>query len=148
MEPTTKDGMLIGTLAGALGVGVETLRFYERERLLPEPPRSPSGYRLYGADAARRVRFILRAKELGFTLSETRELLELRVTDAVSCDDVVRRTRSKIDDVEARIRELVRIKQALGELVQACAANEETGDCPILDALDDHDPARTKEIET
>ncbi len=116
--------MFIGELAGAAGVGVETVRFYEREGLLPEPPRTDSGYRVYDHDAVRRVRFILRAKELGFTLSETKELLELRVTDPAACGEVEATTRAKIVDVEARIRELERIRTALGGLVRACAANE------------------------
>lgn len=93
------------------------------------------------------MRFILRAKEPGFTLAETRHLLELRVTDAANCDNVAHRARSKIDDVEVRIRELIHIKDALGELLQACAAHE-TGDCPILGALDDRDPPSNKEMQT
>ena len=134
--------MLIGELADATGVGVETLRFYEREELLPEPPRSDAGYRLYGGDAVRRVRFILQAKELGFTLSETRELLDLRVTDTAACDDVAARARAKIEAVDSRICDLRRVRRALDELLAACAANEETDECPILDALE-QDPAST-----
>lgn len=137
MRNTGSSEMLIGQLAEASGVGVETLRFYEREGLLPEPPRSEAGYRLYDGDAVRRVRFIRRAKELGFTLSETRGLLELRVTEKSACSEVEANARHKIADVEARIRELSRIKHGLEDLVRACAANEETGECPILEALDD-----------
>lgn len=129
--------MFIGELADASGVGVETVRFYEREGLLPEPPRTGGGYRVYDADAVRRVRFILRAKELGFTLAETKELLELRVTDPAACGDVEATARAKITDIEARIQELERIRAVLGDLVRACAANEQTGECPILDALED-----------
>jgi MerR family mercuric resistance operon transcriptional regulator len=98
---------------------------------------------LYDADAVRRVRFIRRAKGLGFTLSETRELLELRVTDPLSCDDIAARARRKIAVVEDRIRELRRISGALQELVQACTDRDETGECPILDALDDEYQPRT-----
>ncbi|MGK7312923.1 MAG: MerR family transcriptional regulator [Candidatus Longimicrobiales bacterium M2_2A_002] len=129
--------MFIGELADASGVGVETVRFYEREGLLPEPPRTGGGYRVYDADAVRRVRFILRAKELGFTLAETKELLDLRVTDPAACGDVEATARAKITDIEARIQELERIRAVLGDLVRACAANEQTGECPILDALED-----------
>lgn len=128
--------MLIGEVAEATGVGVETLRFYERKGLLPEPPRSDAGYRLYGSESVRRVQFILQAKELGFTLAETRELLDLRVTDTAACDDVAARARSKIEAVDSRIRDLRRVRRALHGLLAACAANEETGECPILDALD------------
>ena len=105
--------MLIGAVAEATGVGVETLRFYEREGLLPEPPRSDAGYRLYGTDAVQRVQFILKAKELGFTLAETRELLDLRVTDTTACDDVAARARAKVEAVDSRIRELKRVRRAL-----------------------------------
>jgi MerR family mercuric resistance operon transcriptional regulator len=129
--------MFIGELADASGVGVETVRFYEREGLLPEPPRTGGGYRVYAADAVRRVRFILRAKELGFTLAETKELLDLRVTDPAACGDVEATARAKIADVESRIREMERIRSVLADLVRACAANEQTGECPILDALED-----------
>lgn len=137
--------MWIGALADAADVGVETIRFYEREGLLPEPPRSPAGYRLYDADAVRRVRFIRKAKELGFTLSETKELLELRVTDTSACDEVEARARVKIEAVEDRIRELDRVRHVLHELVQACAASEETGECPILAVLDEEDEPDTGE---
>jgi MerR family copper efflux transcriptional regulator len=129
--------MFIGELADRSGVGVETVRFYEREGLLPEPPRTAGGYRVYDADAVRRVRFILQAKELGFTLAETKELLALRVTDPDACGDVEATARAKISAVEARIQELERIRIVLGDLVRACAANEQTGECPILDSLAD-----------
>lgn len=81
----------------------------------------------YEADAVRRVRFILRAKDLGFTLAETKELLELRVTDTAACADVGATARAKLGDVEARIRELERIRSALGGLVRACAAKRGRG---------------------
>ena len=132
--------MLIGALADAADVGVETIRFYERQGLLPEPPRSDAGYRLYGAGAVRRVRFIRNAKGLGFTLLETKELLELQVTHTSSCEDVAGRTRQKIAAVEGRIRELNRVRRVLHDLVEACAAREETSECPILEVLDDHEP--------
>lgn len=127
--------MFIGELADRSGVGVETVRFYEREGLLRAPPRTGGGYRVYDIDAVRRVRFILRAKDLGFTLAETKELLELRVTNPDACGDVEATAHAKIADVEARIQELERIQTALADLVRACAANERTGECPILDSL-------------
>lgn len=142
MESTTSE-MLIGTVAEAAGVGVETIRFYEREGLIPEPPRSASGYRLYDVDAVHRLRFIRRAKRLGFTLAETKELLELRVTDTAACDEVAGRTRRKIARVDARLRELGRIRGTLQSLLRACAENEQTGECPILDAMDDEQDAES-----
>lgn len=143
MENTTTSEMLIGALAEAAGVGVETVRFYEREGLIPEPPRSASGYRLYDVDAVRRLRFIRSAKRLGFTLAETKELLELRVTDTAGCDEVAARTRRKVAKVDARLRELRRIRRTLQRLLQACAENEKTGECPILDAIDDEQDAES-----
>lgn len=138
--------MLIGALAEAADVGVETIRFYEREGLLPEPPRSDAGYRLYDGQAVRRVRFIRKAKDLGFTLAETKELLELRVTDTSRCDEVAARARRKIESVDNRIRELARVRRVLNELVQACVANQQTSECPILEALsDDREPAQGDE---
>lgn len=132
--------MLIGELAEAAGVGVETIRFYEREGLLPEPPRNDAGYRMYDTEAVRRVLFIRKAKDLGFTLSETKDLLELRVSDTSACDDVAERARRKIATVEERIRELSRVRRVLHDLVESCAAQAETSDCPILEVLDDHEP--------
>ncbi|MDT8369083.1 MAG: MerR family DNA-binding protein, partial [Longimicrobiales bacterium] len=139
------DHIWIGEVADAAGVGVETLRFYEREGLLPEPPRSDTGYRLYDDEAVRRVRFIRKARELGFTLSEIGELLDLRVRDASVCADVAERTRVKIASIEARIRELTRVRAVLAELEHACATNRTTSACPILDALDDPDVSPIKE---
>lgn len=146
-NPTERSPeMLIGTLADAAGVGVETVRFYERKGLLPEPPRNASGYRVYDAEALRRVKFIRKAKDLGFTLAETKELLELRVTDPVACDDVAARAREKIHAVEVRIRELGRVRRVLGELLEACTTNEETSECPILDVLEDGEERQPEEV--
>ena len=102
-EPTT---LTIGTVARRAGVGVETIRFYERKKLLPEPARDPSnGYRRYTESAVSRLKFIGRAKELGFTLRETRELLELRGGPA-TCGTVRSRAEDKIADVRRKIRDL------------------------------------------
>ncbi|MDF1569906.1 MAG: MerR family transcriptional regulator, partial [Spirochaetaceae bacterium] len=97
-------GLTIGELAGRTGVGVEALRFYERKGLLPSPTRDASGYRRYREDDVVRVRFIRRAKELGFTLAEIHELLELRATDEKTCEEVRTIARDKITDLDQRIR--------------------------------------------
>ena len=131
MEPLT-----IGRLAKQAGVGVETIRFYEREGLITQPGRRPSGYRHYPPDAVRRVRFIRHAKELGFTLKEIQELLELRVDPHFTCADVRRRTRTKIADIEERIASLEWMKAALERLARKCRGRGPTTDCPILDELD------------
>lgn len=135
MEPATK-GLTIGQLAKAAGIGVETVRFYEREGLLAKPPRRRSGYRQFPPDSVRRVLFIRRAKELGFTLKEIGELLSLRVDPSTTCADVRSMARAKIVDIDARMAELDRMKAALERLARSCRGQGPSSECPILDALD------------
>lgn len=132
------SSMRIGELAQRAGVSVQTIRYYETRGLMPEPSRTRSGYREYGESDARRLRFIRRAQELGFTLGEIGELLALRVDPETTPEDVRRRAREKIEDTEAKIRELERIRSALEHLVHECDAEETTADCPFLDALGAH----------
>lgn len=134
--------MTIGEVAKAAEIGVETVRFYEREGLIAEPPRRRSGYRQYPPDTVRRLRFIRRAKELGFTLTEIGELLELRVDPTKSCADVRTLARAKMADIEAKMLDLARIQAALAELVRTCRGKGATSDCPILDALDEQEVTR------
>ena len=131
--------LTIGKLANAAGVGVETIRFYEREGLLPKPPRKRSGYRQYPPDAVARVMFIRRAKDLGFTLKEITELLELRVDPDKSCADVRALAKAKIVDVEEKMADLARIRGALEKLAKACRGKGPTSECPILDAIEKED---------
>jgi MerR family mercuric resistance operon transcriptional regulator len=128
--------MTIGQVARQAGVGVETIRFYEREGLIVEPARRPSGYRQYPPDAVRRIRFVRHAKDLGFTLKEIRELLELRVRPDSRCADVRARVKQKIEDVEARLASLARMKAALLRLSGRCRGRGPTSECPILEELD------------
>src|SRR5689334_488081 len=100
---TVMKGLTIGTLARETGVTLEAIRFYERRGLVPDPPRSSSGYRVYPAETARRLRFIKRAQELGFSLSEVKELLSLRASPTGKSTDVRERTTAKIQDIEAKI---------------------------------------------
>jgi MerR family mercuric resistance operon transcriptional regulator len=124
-----------GELARRAGVNVETLRFYERRGLLPEPPRRPSGYREYPEDAVERILFIKRAQELGFSLGEIQQLLELRVDPDTSCADVRDRAEAKITDVRQKIRDLRRMERALRRLADACPGEGSTDGCPILDLV-------------
>ena len=126
----------IGQLAQRAGVGIETVRFYEREGLLEEPSRKPSGYRQYDDAVIDRLRFIRHAKELGFTLKEIKELLSLRLEPTSSCADVKNRAEAKIADIKAKIRTLQRMKKALVQLTNECSGVGTTSECPILDALD------------
>ena len=128
--------LTVGQVARRAGVGVETVRFYEREGLLERPSRRPSGYRQYGEGAVARLRFIRRAKELGFTLREIIELLSLRVDPATTCADVKGRVAAKIADIDSRIATLRRMRKALLKLDRACGGRGTTSDCPILEALD------------
>ena len=126
----------IGQVAKKAAVGVETVRFYEREGLLEEPARTPSGYRQFTPATVDRLVFIRRAKDLGFSLREIKDLLSLRVAPETNCAEVEKRARAKITDVEDRIRRLQRIKRTLKKLTEACASRGETNECPILEALD------------
>lgn len=128
--------LTIGQVAKQAGVGVETVRFYEREGLLDDVPRRPSGYRQFDEQTARRLRFIRRAKQLGFTLKEIRELLSLKFDSRASCADVKGQAEAKIVEINGRIESLRRMKQALTKLSRACSGRGGTSDCPILDALD------------
>lgn len=126
----------IGKVAGRAGIGIETIRFYEREGLIDDPPRGPSGYRQYPESVVTRLLFIKRAKELGFTLSEIKELLSLRADDERSCEDVRRRAEAKITGIESKIKSLERIKKALVRMIRECNQRGSDPECPILDALD------------
>lgn len=137
------EGMSIGEVARLSGTGVEAIRFYEREGLLPQPQRSASGYRSYRAEDVARLRFIRQAKALGFSLREIGELLALRVAPGSRCADVKRRAEAKIADVEARIDSLTRIRQALVQLAAACTGRGPVTECPILEALEKEHAAHT-----
>ncbi len=130
------DGYTIGIVAKMAEIGVETVRFYEREGLIPQPHRPERGFRRYPRDTVGRLRFIRRAKDLGFTLAEIRELLELRVDPNTNCRDVKRRAEAKMANIDGRIADLRRMKTALSRLADACAGDGTTGECPILSALD------------
>ena len=134
------SSMTIGRLATRAGVGVETVRFYERKGLLEEPPRRPSGYRQYPSDTVDRLRFIRRAKQLGFSLDEIKSLLALSSSSAENRQDVRAKARDKITDIELRIADLSRMKTTLLNLVETCELGAKTDACPILNVLaSDHD---------
>lgn len=128
--------LTLGQLARQAGVGRETVRYYERRGLLADPGRTPGGYRRYPPESVDRLRFIRRAQGLGFTLDEISELLELRVDEVASCAAVEARARRKLERVGEKIAELEGIRRVLEGLVEACAAREPTGECPILEAME------------
>jgi len=130
------QGMTIGQVAKRTDVGIETIRFYERQGLIEEPPRRESGYRQYPEDVVKRLLFIKRAKELGFSLKEIAELLSLRVDPDSTCGDIKRRAEAKIQDVDTKIKSLRSIKKALTQLAESCRGRGPTSECPILDTLE------------
>jgi Hg(II)-responsive transcriptional regulator len=130
------EQLTIGRLAKQAHVNRETVRYYERRRLLPRASRSMSGYRVFPDEALRRLRFIRHAKVLGFSLNEIRELLRLRVSSIDTCDRVRERTEVKIADIQTKIQALQHMKDALSDLVAACSRRGRTKNCPILDSLE------------
>lgn len=127
--------MTRGEVAERAGVNRETVRYYEQRGLIPEPPRTSGDYRTYDASYVERICFIKRAQELGFTLSEIEELLTLRVDPETDCGAVKQRAEAKLADVEAKIRDLERIRVALARLATTCSGQGPTSDCPILEAM-------------
>ena len=134
MKPLT-----IGGVARRAGVGVETVRFYERQGLLEEPQRRASGYRQYDGGAVAVLRFIRRAKGLGFTLREVKGLLDLRLDASATRTEVRRQARAKVADIEARIADLQRMRDALLKLIKECHGDGAAAGCPILEALQGND---------
>jgi MerR family transcriptional regulator, copper efflux regulator len=127
----------IGQLAKRVGVAIDTVRYYERNGLLSPAGRLASGYRRYGEAELKRLRFIRRAKALGFTLEDIRSLLAL--SDERSVARIKKAAVAKLADVERRIGELERIRDGLRTLVQACPGHGRAEACPILNALNAED---------
>lgn len=130
------ESLTTGQVARKAGVNIHTVRYYERRGLVPAPARSGAGYRQYTEEHVSYVRFIKRAQHLGFTLEEIRTLLNLRA-DRGRHSEVRRRTGEKIEEIDARIRDLRRIRAVLAELSEACDRRSKTTDCLVLHALED-----------
>lgn len=130
--------MTIGKVAKESGVGVETVRFYERKGLIQKPKKSGgNAFRSYQPDDARKIRFIKRAQELGFTLREIKELLDLNASPRATCDDVRVRAEAKLEEIEAKIKDLKRMKQSLKALEDACNKSREAmACCRIMDCFE------------
>lgn len=128
--------MTISEAARAAGVGVETVRFYERRGLIARPPRpGDSGFRRYPAETVERIRFVRRAQTLGFSLREIEELLSLRADPGTDCAEVRERAITKLADVERKMAELDRFRHALEELIAACPGSGALRVCSIMEAL-------------
>ena len=126
--------MNIGTLARQAGVPIDTVRYYEKLRLIPPASRTPSGYRVYDATDVRRLRFIRRAKDLGFSLEDIAGLLELSARDGAMAE-VKALAGGKIRVIDQKIEQLQRVRAALAERVAQCPGHGDLADCPILAAL-------------
>lgn len=130
------NGMTVSKLAQAAGVHIETVRFYEREGLLPKPQRSSGGHRLYRDKDAERLRFIQRAKDVGFTLKEIHELLFLRDSDIATCGDVGDVARRKLEEIEGKMALLGQMRDHLRALADACPGGSvNVSQCTILQDL-------------
>lgn len=126
----------IGRAAKAVGVNIETVRYYERLNLLKPTARRPSGYRLYGDEEIRRLRFIKNAQALGFTLREITDLLNLRVRSSAQCGAVQRKAHEKLVQVERKVRDLQALARSLRGLIRACENGQATDACPIVESLE------------
>ena len=138
MRPITysrTDALPIGELSRRTGVNIETIRYYERIKMLPAPPRTANGRRVYGLPDFRILAFIRRSRELGFSLEEIRTLLRLAAPGKASCGQVKEIAASHLKDIRAKIADLVKLERLLARTVARCSRNRAT-DCPVLDMLD------------
>ncbi len=130
-----KQRMTIGDLAKASGVKVVTIRYYEQAGLLPAPPRTEGNYRIYGPEHHHRLQFVRRLRDLGFTLEQVRDLLQLASDKKQACDDVDRMTRDHLARVEEKIRDLEKLAAELRRLSRCCEGGGQIADCRIIEAL-------------
>lgn len=129
----TNSTLLIGALAAQAGVNVETIRFYQRKGLVPEPPRPERGARRYSSDAVDRIRFIKSAQSWGFTLGEVAELL--RLDDGMACDATRRIAEERLAVVTERMRELRQVSRALRRAIAECQGRRGRVSCPLISSL-------------
>ena len=129
----TEPTLTIGRLARAAAVNIETVRYYQSRKLLPIPNRGSGAFRYYPSDLVERIRFIKRAQELGFSLTEIRELLRLSDgTDRVSIRKIAV---ARLEQIEAKLKDLSRMRSALSGLIEACRQTQSVEPCPIIEAL-------------
>jgi MerR family mercuric resistance operon transcriptional regulator len=132
--PPRPPRLSIGALSKQTGVNIETIRFYEKAGLVPPPPRSAGGFRLYGRDHVRRLTFVRRARGLGFTLDEVRALLRLADGNGHTCAEAQGVASAHLSDVRAKLRDLRRLEKALADVVARCAEGA-LPECPLIEAL-------------
>lgn len=128
------EGLTIGQVAYEASVNIETIRYYERLGLIPEPPRTESGYRIFSPEVVHRIRFIKHSQDLGFTLAEIRKLLTLTDSENYSCWEVQQFASQKLEEIEIKILNLQNIKNILQDLLSKCGEGQFNG-CPIIEKL-------------
>lgn len=128
--------MTVGQVSQFLGIGRDTIRFYEREGLIAEPARTAMGYRQYPAQTLTRLRFIQQGKQLGFSLKEIRVLLTFLDSPNTDCAEIKQQAEAKITDIDHKIASLQQMREALVKLTIACPGRGPSADCPILDAME------------
>ncbi len=133
----------IGQVAKETQVNIDTIRYYEKLGLLPIPNRNSSGYRQYSKNTILRLKFIKHGQELGFSLKEIKELLDLRTSSNTftlqQCEDVQKKATLKLKEIENKINTLLKMKTVIQDLICACVEREDSEECPILRALEDDD---------
>ena len=127
--------LTVGKLAQAAGVGVETIRFYQKRGLLQQPNRSGSGYRIYQPDDVARIRFIKHAQSVGFTLKEIADLIQLEQDSRSRCGDLKVRADEKIRLIDEKIAELNRMRNELAQLSSSCASDQPLSECKLIGCL-------------
>ncbi len=130
------DSLTISQVAKRGGVNIQTIRYYERQGLLAPTSRTEAAYRIFSAESVRRIRFIKRSQELGFSLKEIKDLLSLRIDAHTTQADIRKRTQAKIADVEQKILHLQAIHASLLRMAEDCSGCGSLKDCPILESLD------------
>lgn len=134
----------IGKAAREAGVGVETIRFYERRGLIARPPTpSSGGFREYPAETVARLRFIRQAQGLGFSLAEIEELLSLRADPAADCSDMRRKAAAKVEEVNRKLADLEKVRTALEKVIAVCPGQGALQACTIIEALSGHAPTKS-----
>ena len=125
----------IGELASQTGVKVVTIRYYEQVGVLPVPARTSSNYRVYNRDHLRRLQFIRRSRDLGFSLDQIREMLRLSTDDTPSCAEICAITAHHLEDIEDKVRDLKRLAKELRRINSSCSGNRRMAECRIIEVL-------------
>ena len=129
-----ESGMQIGQLSKKTGCNIETIRYYEKRGLLPSPPRTAGGYRLYDPDHLKRLTFVMRSRDLGFSMAEIEKLLSLVDEHQLTCHDMHQQTLAHVGDIQSKIADLKRLERVLTEIASKCSDGT-VPECPIIDAL-------------